>query len=339
MIPSMRPAPRAVRCVTRFGTRCATVLMAALAMLPALAPAQTWPARPIRLIVPYAPGGATDVMARLIAPRLTTDLGQNVFVENRPGGASVIGTQAVATAEPDGYTLGFLDIAFATNPGLFKEKLPFDPLRDFAPISQVAIAPLVMVVHNSVPAKSVAEFLEYAKRNAGKVSYSSGGIGSGTHLAGEQFKVVTGTDILHVAYKGLAPGITAIVGGEVQLTFATPSSIVQHIQAGRVVPLAILAGTRSSLLPNVPTVGDVGMAGLAASPFFGGFAPPRTPAPVLASLERAFVRFATDPEVQKQLRGQGFEPVGSSSAAFGEFLRNEIARWNGVIAKANIKPE
>ena len=301
--------------------------------------AQSWPTRPVRLIVPYAPGGATDVMARLVAPRLTTDLGQNVFVENRPGGASVIGTQAVATAEPDGYTLGFLDIAFVTNPGLFKDKLPYDPLRDFAPISQVAIAPLVMVVHNSVPAKTVAEFIEYAKRNTGKLSYSSGGIGSGIHLAGEQFKVVTGTDILHVAYKGAAPGVAAIVGGEVQLSYATPASIIAHIQSGRVVPLAILAGARSSLLPTVPTVGDVGMPGLSASPFFGGFAPPRTPAPVMATLERAFVRYATDPEVQKQLRQQGFEPVGSTREGFSEFLRTEIQRWNNVIARANIKAE
>ena len=317
--------------------RVGLVLLTSLTASGALA--QTWPARPVRLIVPYAPGGATDILARLVAQKLTGDLGQSVFVDNKPGGGSVIGTQAVSQAEPDGHTLGFLDIAFATNPGLLKDKLPYDSLRDFAPLSQVAIAPLVMVVHPSVPAKSVAGFLDFARRNAGKVNYSSGGIGSGTHLAGEQFKVVTGTDILHVAYKGAGPGIQAIVAGEVQLTYATPASIVGHVNSGRVVALAILANARLSLLPNVPTVADVGMANLSASPFFGAFAPPRTAPALQASIERAFVRYATDPEVQKQLRQQGFEPVGSGREAFADFLRAEIQRWNNVIARANIKPE
>jgi len=228
---------------------------------------QTYPTRPIRLIVPYSPGGATDILARMVASKISIDLGQQVIVENRSGAGSVIGTQAVANAENDGYTLGFFDIAFATNPSLLRDRLPYDSLRDFIPISLVAIAPLVMVVHPSIPARNVAEFIMYSKNNPSKINYSSGGVGSGIHLAGEQFKFVTGTDILHISYKGAGPGISAILSGEVQLTYATPNSIISHVKSGRVILLAILADNRINSLPDVPTVTEVGLQRLSASPF------------------------------------------------------------------------
>src|SRR5262245_25910184 len=234
--------------------------------------AQEYPQRPLRIIVPYAAGGASDTNARLIAQRLERDLGQPLVVDNRGGGASIVGTQAIAQATPDGYTLGVVDSAFTINPTLFKDKLPYDTRRDFAPISLLTTSPLVLLVHPDVPAKSVAELIALAKAKPGEVTFGSAGLGTSIHLAGEQIRQVGGADIVLVPYRGGAPALLDLLAGKVTFTFQTVPSVFEHVQAGRARALAVI-GEPSRQLPNVPTMIQAGFPGVNAVPAFGMIAP------------------------------------------------------------------
>ena len=233
----------------------------ALAALTRSAWAQDYPQRPVRMIVPYAPGGASDILARLIQPHLERALGQSFVVDNRGGGASQVGTQAIATAAPDGYTIGVIDSAFVINPGLFAGKLPYDTKKDFAPVSLLAMSPLVLVVHPDVPAKSAEELVALARQKPGEVTFASAGLGTAIHLAGEQFRQVAAIEINHIPYRGGGPSVIDLLAGKVNFTFSTVPAILEHIRGGRVRALGI-TGARSAHLPDVPTMGEAGLAGV-----------------------------------------------------------------------------
>src|SRR5262245_49395561 len=246
--------------------------------------AQDYPSRPIRVIVPYAAGGATDTLARLVGSRIDQELKQNVVIDNRGGGASQLGTQAIATATADGYTIGMIDSAFTINPGLFAGKLPYDTVKDFAPISLIATAPLVFVVHPSVPATSAQELVALAKQKPG-MTYALPGLGTPVHLAGEQLRQAAGIEVVSVPYRGAGPSIADFVAGQVQMTFATVPSILEHVRAGRARALAMV-GERSPLLPNVPTMSEAGI-NVDAALMFGLVAPAATPREIIEKLSAA----------------------------------------------------
>lgn len=309
----------------------------ALLALPRPAAAQDYPARPVRIIVPYAPGGATDILTRLVAVRLEQLLGQPFVVDNRGGGASQVGTQAIATAAPDGYTVGLIDSAFTINPGLFGARLPYDTRRDFAPVSLLATAPLLLVVHPTVPATSARELVALAKAKPG-MTYALPGLGTPVHLAGEQLRQIAGIEIISVPYRGAGPSIADFIGGNVQMTFATVPSIIDHVRAGRARALAIV-GERSALLPEVPTMAEAGLAGVDAALMFGMVVPAHTPEAVVARLAQAAEQAVTTAPLQARLIDMGYSPVGSGPEAFRARIDEDIAKWTRVIAAGNIKPE
>jgi tripartite-type tricarboxylate transporter receptor subunit TctC len=298
--------------------------------------AQDYPSKPIRMIVPYPAGGATDTLARLVATRFDTELKQSVVVDNRGGGASQVGTQAIATAVPDGYTVGMIDSAFTINPGLFAGKLPYDTLKDFAFVSLIATAPLVFVVHPSVAANTAQELVALAKQKAG-MTYALPGLGTPVHLAGEQLRQATGIDIVSVPYRGAGPSVADFIGGVVQMTFATVPSILEHVRAGRARALAMV-GDRSPLLPDVPTMAEAGISGVDAALMFGIVAPAATPQPIINRLgEAATVSVTTDP-LRSRLQALGFVPIGSKPDGLRTRVVAEITKWSKIIEAANIKP-
>jgi tripartite-type tricarboxylate transporter receptor subunit TctC len=308
--------------------------LGALAARPALA--QDYPAKPVRVIVPYAAGGATDTLARLVATRIDTELKQSVVIDNRGGGASQVGTQAIATAPPDGYTIGMIDSAFTINPGLFAGKLPYDTRKDFAPISLVATAPLVFVVHPSVPANSAQELVALAKQKPG-MTYALPGLGTPVHLAGEQLRQATGIDVVSVPYRGAGPSIADFVAGQVQMTFATVPSILEHVRAGRARALGMV-GERSPLLPDVPTMAEAGLGAVDAALMFGLVAPAATPQAIVDRLsEAAAVCVTTDP-LRSRLVALGFVPIGSKPEGLRARVDAEITKWSRIIEAGNIKP-
>lgn len=292
--------------------------------------------RPFKIIVPYPAGGASDIVARLVAPELDRAMGQPFIVDNRGGGASMVGTQAVATATT-GDTIGVIDSAFVINPGLFRGKLPYDTKKDFAPISLLATSPLVMVVHPSVPATSLKDFIALAKSQPGKLNFASAGLGTAIHLAGEQLRQAADLDIVHVPYRGGAPAITDVLGGQVQMTFATVPAIAQQVRQGLVRALAV-TGQRVSQLPDVPTMAEAGLPAVDATPLFGLVAPASLPADTIARLSQiAATAFRTDP-LRARVAELGFVPVGSSPAEFAARINEEIDKWTRVIEKGNIQP-
>ena len=297
--------------------------------------AQDYPSKPVRVIVPYAAGGATDTLARLLATRIDRELKQSVVIDNRGGGASQVGTQAVATAPPDGYTIGMIDSAFVINPGLFAGKLPYDTRKDFAPISLIATTPLVFVVHPSVEARSVQELVALAKRTPG-MTYALPGLGTPSHLAGEQLRQATGIEVVSVPYRGAGPSIADFIAGQVQMTFATVPSILEHVRAGRARALAMV-GQRSPLLPDVPTMAEAGFQ-VDAALMFGLVAPAATPAAIVTRLsEAAAVSVTTDP-LRSRLVELGFVPIGSKPEELRGRIEAEIAKWSRIIEAGNIKP-
>jgi tripartite-type tricarboxylate transporter receptor subunit TctC len=298
--------------------------------------AQDYPSKPIRMIVPYPAGGATDTLARLLATRLDTELKQSVVVDNRGGGASQVGTQGIATAAPDGYTIGMIDSAFTINPGLFAGKLPYDTLKDFAFVSLIATAPLVFVVHPSVAANTAQELVALARQKAG-MTYALPGLGTPVHLAGEQLRQATGIDIVSVPYRGAGPSVADFIGGVVQMTFATVPSILEHVRSGRARALAMV-GDRSPLLPDVPTMAEAGISGVDAALMFGIVAPAATPQPIVDRLsEAATVSVTTDP-LRSRLQALGFVPIGSKPDGLRTRVAAEITKWSKIIEAANIKP-
>ena len=313
-------------------------ILAGLALaLTATAFAQSYPARPVRVLVGFPPGGGTDIMARLLTPKLSEALGQQYVVENRPGATTNIASAMVATSAPDGYTLLFTTSALAINMSLYRN-LTFDAVRDFAPISVFAESPNLLVAHASAGA-SVKELLAKARANPGALNYSSAGSGTSQHLAGELFKARTGAQIVHVPYKGTAASLTAVIAGEVQFTFANVPAILGHVKSGRVHALAVLAPKRSALMPDVPTMAEAGVAGVEVPVWYALLAPAATPREVVKILSDATVRAAHSPELGKKLVEQGTEPVGNSPDEFAAMLKAEVARWAEIVRISGARPE
>jgi len=302
-----------------------------------LAFAQDYPARPVRVIVPYPPGGATDVLARLIATRLEQELKQSFVIDNRGGGASQVGTQAIATAPPDGYTIGLIDSAFTINPGLFAGKLPYDTLKDFAAVSLVATAPLVLVAHPSLGVKIAQELVALAKRKPGGISFALPGLGTPVHLAFEQLRQVAGIELVAVPYRGAGPSIADFIAGQVQATFATVPSILEHVRGGRARALGMV-GERSPLLPDVPTMAEAGLADIDAALMFGIVVPAATPATILNRLSEAAVAAVRTQPLRGRLEELGYVPVGSTPDEFRTRIAADIAKWSRIIAAGNIRP-
>ena len=297
---------------------------------------QAYPGRPIRMIVPYAPGGTTDIVARLIGPKLTESLGQPVVVDNRPGGNTIIGTSALAKAQPDGYTIMIMVIAHVIVPNLIAT--PYDPIKDFAPIAAISASEQVLVVHPSVAA-SLKELIALAKEKPGQLNYGSAGSGGLTHLASELFNTMAGLKTQHIPYKGAGPGITDLIGGQIQMYFATPVSVMQHIKSGRLRALAITGESRSSALPQVPTFAQAGMPGFEVKNWQGMLAPAGTPKVIVTKLSNEVAAILRQPDVKSKLVSQGLEPFVMTPEEFGALMRADMAKFAKVIKSANIKLE
>jgi tripartite-type tricarboxylate transporter receptor subunit TctC len=310
---------------------------AALSGVSRIARAQSYPTRPVHLIVPIAPGGATDIVARLIGQWLSERLGQPFVIENRPGASTNLGTEAVVRAPADGYTLLLCSAVNATNAALY-DKLNFNFIRDIAPVAGVLRGPHVMVVNPSVAAKSVPEFIAYAKSNPGKLNMASAGIGNGTHLVGELFKVMAGVDMVHVPYRSGGPALTDLLGGQVQVMFPTTVASIEYIRAGRLRALGVTAATRSDALPDVPTVGEF-VPGYEASTWFGVCAPNATPAEIVEKLNKEVNAGLAEPMIKMRLADLGGDVLALSPAGFGQLIADETEKWGNVIRAANIKPE
>jgi tripartite-type tricarboxylate transporter receptor subunit TctC len=295
-----------------------------------------YPAKSIRWIVAVPPGGSADNLARTLQPRLSEALGQTIVIDNRPGGSSTIGTEMVAHAAPDGYTILLITTTHTVNPSLIS-KLPFDPVKDFAPISLVVSQSNFLVVHPQVPAKSVKELVALAKAKPGSLTFASGGNGSSPHLSGELFKIVAAIDITHVPYKGTGPGLTDLLGGHVQIMFAGPLTLEPFIKAGRLRPLAYADKKRSAILPEVPTMTEAGFAGVETGTWYGVLAPAGTPQPIISRLHAGFLQALAAPEVKSRLAGQGVEVVGNTPAEFGRYMRAEIGKWSKVVRDAHVR--
>lgn len=300
--------------------------------------AQGYPTKPVRIVVPFPAGGPTDIVARAMALKMTEGFGQTILVENRPGAGGTLGSEAVAKSPPDGHTLlmgtiGGLAVAMSLLPNR-----GYDTLRDFAPITQAVNVTNILVTHPSVPARSVKELLALAHGQPGKLNYASSGNGTVTHLAGELLKLMGKVDIVHVPYKGGAPALTALVGGETDMSYENALIIVPQIKAGKVRALAITGAKRSTLLPDLPTIGET-LPGYSASGWYGLVAPAATPRDALAKLNAAAVRALRAPDVAERLSSQGAEPVGSSAEEWGAFIRSEIGKWGKVVKAAGMKPD
>jgi tripartite-type tricarboxylate transporter receptor subunit TctC len=313
-------------------------LVAGLLLAAGTAVAQTYPAKPVRWIIPFPPGGAMDVMARALGPKMAESLGQPVVVENRPGAGGVIGSDVVAKAPPDGYTIMIVSIGQAVNPSLYP-KLPFDPIKDFEPVTLVGVVPNVLVVHPSVKANSVAELVALAKAQPGKLNYASAGNGTSIHLAGELFAAMAGVDITHVPYKGSGPAVTDLLGGQVNLMFDSITSAKPHIQAGKLRALGVTSQRRSTALPNVPTIAEAGIKGYEVSPWFAVFVPAKTPKAVVDRLHSEITKALKSPDIQERFASIGAEPVGSTPEQLAAHLERETARWSKIIRERDIKSD
>jgi len=310
---------------------------AVLPLAPHIARAQAYPSRPVRLIVPFAPAGTTDILARLMGQGLSERLGQQFVIENRPGASTITGTEAVVRAPADGYTLLLAGTPSAINATLF-EKLSYNFLRDIAPVAGVMRVPNVMTVHPSFPAKSVPELIAYAKADPGKINQGSPGAGTSTHMAGELFKAMTGTDIVQVQYRGSAPVLTDLLAGQVQLGFEPLSASIEYIRAGKLRALAVSTLARSQALPDVPTVNEF-MPGYESSGWYGVAAPKNTPAEIVDKLNKEINAALADPKLKARLVDLGGTTLAGSPADFGKLIADETEKWGKVIRAANIKPE
>jgi tripartite-type tricarboxylate transporter receptor subunit TctC len=300
--------------------------------------AQDYPNRPIRLVSPYAPGGGTDYFSRLIGQKLTERLGISVVVENRPGAGGVIGSDAVAKAAPDGYTLLLASPSpMVVSPHLNKN-MPYDPLKDLAPITLVASVPAIFVVHPSIPVKTVKEFIQFAKARAGELTYSSSGNGGTGHLAGALFDLRAGTKMIHVPYKGTGPATIALIAGEVSIGFAESISLTTHIKAGRLRAIAMTSLKRSPLFPELPTVAET-IPGYTAGPWYGALAPAKTQADIIGRLNREIAAILRAPDVRAGMRDSGAEPGGNTPVEFAAHIKDEYERWGRVIRESAIKSD
>jgi tripartite-type tricarboxylate transporter receptor subunit TctC len=300
--------------------------------------AQNYPNRPIRIVVVSTPGGSVDTMARVVGPKLAERWGQQVIVDNRPGAGGAIAAELVARSPADGYTLIMGTVAsLATNVSL-RKSLPYDPVRDFAPITLVATQNLMLLIHPSIPAKSVKELVALAKRQPGQLSFASAGNGTGGHLSGELFKLLAGIDMLHVPYKGVAPALIDVISGQVSMTFASILSGHPHARSGKLRALAVTGAKRSPAVPELPTMIEAGVKGYESATWYGLLAPAGTPPDIVAKLNAEVVAILKQPETHERLSKEGADPVGNTPAEFGKFIRSEIAKWGKVIKAAGIKP-
>lgn len=301
------------------------------------AAAQAYPSHAIRMVVPWPPGGGSDVIARLFVPKLSDAIGQPIIIDNKSGANGNIGTEYVARSAPDGYTLLFNGSGtLAIGPGLFTN-LPFDPVADFAPVSMVVLQPHLLAVHPSVPAKTVREFIAVAKSAPGKLNYASSGNGSLSHLAGEIFKTTTGVNLSHVPYKGAAPAIIDLIAGQVQVVFSSSPSIMPHVARNKLRALGVTTAQRMSTLPELPTVAEAGVPGFVVIGWYGLLAPAATAAPVVARLNASTVATLRNSDVRSKLAEQGLEVESSTPDVFGEFIKAEIAKYSKVVRSANIR--
>jgi tripartite-type tricarboxylate transporter receptor subunit TctC len=312
-------------------------IAAAAMLVPALAFAQSFPSRPLHIVVPFAPGGAVDTVARIVGAQLSSRIGQPVVVEDKPGAQANIGTEYVANSEADGYTLLLGANGLATNPTLMR--MTFDPLKVLAPVARVGYAPLVLVVPAKSPAKSVSELVSYIKAHPGGTNYGSAAVGGSGHLGGELFKIKTGTDSQHIAYKGGAPALTDLIAGRLDFMLINPLEAVPHVKAGKLRALAVSSSKRIESLPDVPTFAQAGLQDYRASVWWGFLVPAATPKDVVARLEREVLEALEDAEVKGKLEKLGAVVDPQDAQAFGAFLRSETATWAEVIHKAGIKAE
>jgi len=300
--------------------------------------AQSYPAKPIRIVVGFTAGGPTDIVTRTIAPGLAEALGQSVVVDNRPGAGGATATALVAKAPPDGYTLlmgtiGGLAVAMSLQPNR-----GYDTLRDFAPVTQSVSVTNILVVHPSLPARSVKELLALARSRPGQLNYASAGAGTAPHLAGELLKYMAGVNIVHVPYKGSAPALTALLSGEVEMNFENTLIVLSHIKSGKLRPLGVTAGRRSRLLPELPTIAEGGLPGYDAAGWYGLLAPAGTPPEIVRRLNAEVTRILRQPDVVERLSGQGADPVGNAPEAFTAFIRAEIEKWAKLVKAAGMTP-
>lgn len=300
--------------------------------------AQEYPTRPIRFIVPFAPGGGTDIVARKLAAKLTGNLGQTVFVENKPGGSGVLGTDAMAKSPADGYTILIATATFTINPGV-KPSLPYDTLRDFAPVSLVATTPYALALNSSLPARSVKELVAMAKAQPGKLNFSSAATGGSSHLYVEFFNSLAGINMVHVPYKSTGESVLAVVKGEVSLTFSDIVTVVPQVNSGRLRALAVTGSKRSPQLPGTPNMAELGYSGFEAGGWYGIVTRAGTPQPIINRLYSALSQVVNSPDFERDLEATGATAVGTTPAAFGQFLRAEVERWTKVVKDGNIKIE
>ena len=326
----MHPSPFSRRRFT-YAAVSAAVLGATGLFASAPALAQAYPSKPITIIVPFSAGGTTDILARLVGQHLATELGQVVIADNRAGAGGNIGAALAAKAPADGYTLFMGTVGtHAINAALYK-RLPFDHVKDFAPLSRVANVPNLLVAHPSQPFKTVSEMIAYAKANPGKINFGSPGNGSSPHLSGELFKSMAKVDLTHIPYKGSAPAVADLLGNQISIMFDNLPSVIPHVRSGKLRAIAITTATRSPELPDVPTIAEAGLPGYEAASWFGLFAPADTPAPVLATLSTALAKVLSNPDVQKKISMQGGEVVNETPAQFAAFIKAETTKWGKVV--------
>ena len=309
-----------------------------LALFAAAAAAQDWPARPVRMVVPYPPGGGTDVVARIVNEKLSPELGQPIVVDNKGGAGGSVGTEIAAKAPADGYTVLMTLSSHTINPKLYT-KLAYDVERDFIPVSLAAMIPQILVAHPSVPATNVQELIALLRASPGKFNYASVGVGSPGHIAGELFKLKTGVQMTHVPYKGGGPAVADTIGGQVQLLFVSMPAVWQHVKGGRVRALGVTSGKRSVGATEVPTIVEQGVPDFVVDSWYGLLVPAKTPAPVVAKLNAAMVKVLQMPEVRDKLLAQGAEAASSTPADFEALIRDELKKWEYVIREAKITPE
>ena len=313
-----------------------TIIALTLAAVAGGALAQAYPTKPIRLVVPFAPGGPADIQARLIGPKLTEAWGQPVVVENRPGGNTIIATELTARAEPDGHLVQVISAGFAINTSLYA-KLPYDSLRDFAPVTQLTSGPAIVVVHPSLPARSVKALIQLARSRPGQLTYASAGLPS--QLAVELFKVMTGTDMVHVPYKGAAPAMIDLIAGHVQVSFPTIIGGLSHARSGRLRALATTGAKRSPATPDLPTMIEAGLPGYEAANWFGTAVPAKTPPAIVSKLSQEIARVLRLPDVGERLLSQGMEPTTSTPEEFAAYIRSEMTKWAKVVKASGAKAE
>jgi tripartite-type tricarboxylate transporter receptor subunit TctC len=298
--------------------------------------AQDYPSRPISMVIGFAPGGGTDTASRIIAKKLGENLGQSVVVENKPGAGGNIATDYVAKAAPDGYTILLGSVGSLTVAPHIVKKLPYDPRRDLAPITMAVVFPNVLVVHPSVPAQNLAEFVKLAQAKPGTVTYGSSGIGGAGHLAGELFRIVAKAEIVHVPYKGGGPAVADLLGGQISAVFATPASGGAHVKAGKLRALAVTGAKRTPFLPDVPTIAESGYPGYEATNWYAYVAPAKTPKEILGRLNRELVSVLSSSDVRAQLENHGLEPMPGTSEELAKYLEREYATWGRVVKEAKI---